>query len=184
MTLRRLLPILVLAVAAAFAAPGAASAATPCWKQVINDWLADGRIDRIYEDSCYAKALDELPQDLEEYSSLADEIQVAREAAASGDPAPDLPGGPGDLEGGGGDGDGEGSDERAAPGTPFSSDGDDDDRGPLEELLVKIGPRNADDVPLPLLILGGIATLLIATGAAGMVARRTAGRRIQSPPQP
>jgi hypothetical protein len=176
--LRRLLLTILLAVAASAVGPGTASAATPCWKQVINDWLADGRIDRIYEDACYAKALEELPQDLREYSALADEIELARAAAQRGQlpPRRSTPGG-GGAEG----------DERTIPGTPFSNPGGGDgerNRGAFRSLLVKVGPKNADEVPIPLLVLGAIATLLMATGAAGMVARRTSGRRIQPDPQP
>ena len=168
----------MLVLAAAFAAPGTASAAAPCWKQVINDWLADGRIDRIYDDSCYAKAIEALPQDLEDYSSLRDEIELAREAAQRGQLPPAS-------------GSGEGEDGRVSPAPPFSgpggggsSGGDERDKGFLKSFLVKVGPKNADEVPLPLLILGAIATLLIAAGAAGMVARKTSARRIQGHPQP
>ena len=170
MTLKRLLPLLLVAAVAAVAAPGSASAAVPCWKQVMNDWLADGRIDRIYEDSCYAKALEELPQDLEEYSSVADEIALARDAAQRGELPPRSPGG------------GDDGDDRLSPGPGLSGNDDGDGRGPLESFLVKIGPKNADEVPLPLLVLGAIATLLMATGAAGMVARRTQQRRLGEQP--
>jgi len=169
---RRLLLILALAgaaVTAALAAPAPAAAATPCWRQVVNDWLRDGKIDRIYEDVCYAEALDHLPTDLEEYSSLGDDIRLARTAARSnelpsfqqGKGAPGVPpvagGGPG--------------------GGPAGSSGAGGD-GAVENLLRKIGPRNAEEVPIPLLVLGAIATLLMAFGAAGMVARRTAHRRL------
>ena len=171
----------MLVLAAAFAAPGNASAAAPCWKQVINDWLADGRIDRIYDDSCYARAIEELPQDLEDYSSLRDEIELAREAAQRNQLPPASGGGSGD----------EGEDGRLSPAPPFSDPGDggttggaERDKGFLKSFLVKVGPKNADEVPLPLLVLGAIATLLIAAGAAGMVARKTSARRIQGHPQP
>jgi hypothetical protein len=152
------LPLLVI-VAALAAAP--ASAATPCWKKVVNDWLKDGRIDAIYDDVCYEQALDNLPTDLEEYSSLGDDIELAREAATRGE-LPEFQQGKGvpPVVGGGGD-DGGGSDDGALP-----------------NLLRTIGPRNAEDVPIPLLVLGAIATLLMASGAAGMVARRTAHRRL------
>ena len=170
MTLR-LPALLLLALVAAFAAPGTAAAAAPCWKQVVDDWMDNGRIDRIYEDECYAKALEEIPDDLREYSALEDEIAVAREFALRDQLPPD-------------DGD-----ERVGQAPPFSgSGGNDDDNGggggggPIGDFFRAIGPKNADDVPLPLLVLGGIATLLMATGAAGMVARRTSARRIQGTP--
>lgn len=155
--------------------PATASAAAPCWKQVINDWLADGRIDKIYDDACYAKALEELPQDLEDYSSLADEISLARESAQRGELPP---------SGGDGGGDGSGGGGRISPTPPFSGSGDtaERDSGFVKRFLVAVGPKDADRVPLPLLVLGAIATLLMAAGAAGMVARRTSARRMQGHP--
>ena len=170
----RLPALLLVALVAAFAAPGTAAAAAPCWKQVVDDWMDNGRIDRIYEDECYAKALEEIPDDLREYSALEDEIAVAREFAQRDQLPPSGP---------------KGEDGRVSPTPPFSGGGDDGDSGggaggggPIGDFFRAIGPKNADDVPLPLLVLGGIATLLMATGAAGMVARRTSTRRIQRQP--
>jgi hypothetical protein len=175
LTLRLVLIVAVAfaALTAALASPAPAAAATPCWKKVVNDWLKDGRIDEIYEDVCYAQALQNLPTDLEEYSSLGDDIRVARTAAQRGElPAfqqgvgapgkDDASAGPvpiGGSSGGSGGGSGRGD-------------------GAVRKLLVRIGPSNAEDVPIPLLVLGAIATLLMASGAAGMVARRTAHRRL------
>ena len=133
----------------------------PCWKDVINDWLNDGRIDRVYQDSCYAQALDHLPTDLKEYSSLGDDINLARELALRGEAPP-----------GGGGGNGTGP-----TGGPGPDGGSDREKGFIRELLVTVGPGNADEVPIPLLVLGALATLLMAAGAAGMVARRTQHRR-------
>ena len=42
----------------------------------------------------------------------------------------------------------------------------------------KIGPRNADSIPLPLIILAGLALLLIAAGGAGLVSRRLRARKV------
>lgn len=169
--MRTLVSTLVLLAALAFAVPAQAAPA-PCWKRVINDWLADGRIDRIYEDECYAKALAELPQDLEEYSSLADEIQIARDFAQRGQKAPDT-----------GDGTGEAGGGAIPPDDEGGGGGGGESEGWLPTVLKDIGPKNADEVPIPLLVLGGIATLLMAIGAAGMVARRTAHRRLGDQPQ-
>ena len=51
----------------------------------------------------------------------------------------------------------------------------------FKEAFNKIGPRNADSVPLPLLILGGLSVLLIAAGAGGLVSRRLRTRRVPAP---
>jgi len=45
------------------------------------------------------------------------------------------------------------------------------------EAFNKVGPRNADSIPLPLIILAGLALLLIAAGGAGLVSRRLRARR-------
>jgi hypothetical protein len=39
--------------------------------------------------------------------------------------------------------------------------------------------KHADSVPIPLIILGAVALLLMAAGAAGFLARRTRTRRLQ-----
>ena len=57
---------LVLAGAAATAAPAMAASPGPCWKRLINDWY-DGRIDGTYPVSCYTQALKHLPADVDAY---------------------------------------------------------------------------------------------------------------------
>ena len=64
-------------------APGRAAAATPCWKQIVTDWSVDGSIDKTYTVSCYRAALNNLPEDVRDYTSLGDDIQSAIQAAAS-----------------------------------------------------------------------------------------------------
>lgn len=49
------------------------------------------------------------------------------------------------------------------------------DNGPVGTALGKVG-HDADSVPLPLIILGVLALLLIAGGAAGMIVRRSQAR--------
>ena len=61
------------------------------------------------------------------------------------------------------------------------SDGSDDP--PTETTAVSpVDPESASSVPIPLLILAGLALLLIAGGSAGYVIRRVQARRL--PPQP
>jgi hypothetical protein len=57
-------------------------------------------------------------------------------------------------------------------------------KGPIGDLLDEIGPKNADSVPVPLIVLAGIATLLLAAAAAGFVARRVQSRRVRITPDP
>jgi len=182
---KRLLILLALAAAAfavALAAPGAADAAKPCWVRLINDWF-DGRIDKSYPVNCYRAAIKNLPEDVEAYSNAREEIQRALLAAINkskregdtltgSDPVPPQTGAttgpigrtstlPGGTDTTGGDGE-------AVPGT-----GDGGDDGPLGVLK----PANADSVPVPLLVLAGLALVLLAAASAGFVARRLQARR-------
>ena len=73
--------LLVLAVAAgAFLLAGPAAAKDPCWKTLIDDWY-DGRIDSVYPVACYRAALEHMPEDVAQYSSLGDDINRALQAA-------------------------------------------------------------------------------------------------------
>jgi hypothetical protein len=143
-------------LALAFGA-SAASAATPCWRQIQNEWVNNQPISTTYPLSCYREAIEHVPEDLRQYSSIEEDIRAARQLAASnrtlqGSNSPDQPGTAGR--------------ERGPDQTLFTKG------------LNKLGPDNADSVPLPLLILGGLALLLIAAGAAGLVSRRLKARKV------
>ena len=43
-------------------------------------------------------------------------------------------------------------------------------------------PANADSIPVPLLVLAGVAMLLLAAAAAGFVAKRIQERRVPVAP--
>jgi hypothetical protein len=147
--------LLAVLLTAVLLAPGRAAAATPCWKQIVNDWSADGSIDKTYSVNCYRDALKNLPEDVRDYTSLGDDIQSALQAAASSRaPARQLAGSAG----------------RSLQSRDISS----------------LGPSNADSIPLPLLVLAGLASLLLAGGAAGAVSRRLDARRAPAsgPPRP
>lgn len=143
-----------------------ASAATPCWKTLLNDWY-DGRIDKTYPRHCYDDALKHLPADVQTYSSAKDDIQRALQSAIANEKrlghktGPDvlIPPGPG----GGKTGNGK---------TP----GRKPEKG-LTGLADKLNPGSASSLPLPLLVLGGLALVLVAAGGAGLVAKRIQARR-------
>ena len=168
---------LVLAVAAA--GPAAASA---CGDKVIDDWYDDGRVDGSYELHCYDDAIDALPRDVKDYSSAKDDIERALQnrlndkpaPPATTDPSPDEPGvgTPEDL-----DGDGIPNEEDPSPGKP----GDDDDDGGPEAGAGDVDTAAADSVPVPLLVLAGLALLLVAAGSAGYITRRLQARRLPPP---
>ncbi len=54
-----------------------AAAKPPCWKQVVQDWFEDSRIDRTYPRHCYSDALKNVPNDVKDYSSFEEDIQSA-----------------------------------------------------------------------------------------------------------
>jgi len=56
--------------------PSVASAAD-CWKELVNDYWADNRVDRTYPISCYREAMEKLPRDVQEYSDAQDDLRRA-----------------------------------------------------------------------------------------------------------
>ncbi len=143
-----------------------ASAAASCGRQVIDDWYDDGRVDGTYALHCYDDAIEILPRDVRDYSSAKDDIERALQAKLRGEPAPPATTDPSpdDEEPGG-----------SPPGTPPGTGGTD---GP--EVTPPLGD-SASSVPIPLLILAGLALLLVAGGSAGYVIRRLQSRRIPPP---
>src|SRR3954469_3709870 len=106
--MRRLLFIVVAAcVTVAVASPAVARAATPCYKQVIADWSADGVINGHLSAACLRKAIKKTPEDLRDYSSIIDDINAALLGGVSvkngtnndgGTPGPGATGGGGRAE--------------------------------------------------------------------------------------
>ncbi len=56
--------------------------------------------------------------------------------------------------------------------------------GSAQGVLDKIGPDSADGLPLPLLIVAGLALLLLAAGSAGLITRRVQARKARPPVVP
>jgi hypothetical protein len=50
-------------------------------------------------------------------------------------------------------------------------------KGGLTKLADKLNPSSPSSLPLPLLVLGALAILLVAAGGAGLLAKRFQGRR-------
>jgi hypothetical protein len=154
----------------ATASPALAAKSQPCWKQVINDWSQDGSIDGAYSAKCIEEALDRVPEDIRAYSDFEEQAKAARLAAGRA------------LQSSGGSGsnnqaEGEsGSEDEAAPIKPQEPE-----TGPKDETLIEsalgTNGNNADSVPLPLLILLGVAGALITAGALGFGARKLRAHR-------
>lgn len=161
--------MLVAALAALLvsAAPGAA--AQSCGRKVLNDWY-DGRVDGTYPLHCYDDAIEIIPRDVRDYSSAEDDIKRALQAAMRGEPAPPNKNGP------------PGQDDEPVdkpgltpPGTPPDSD---PPSGP--DALPPVG-ESASSIPIPLLVLAGLALLLVLGGSAGYAVRRLQNRRMPPP---
>jgi hypothetical protein len=175
----RLVAILAAVAAALAATTGAASAKPSCGQQVIDDWYGSttGQLSRIYPIRCYRDALKIVGHetDLEVYSNARSDIQRAMALAIA-------------LGKNGGGPDGGSSDSTVLPsflGGPDAKNGGHpptstepyppkDDSGPISNALHS---SSASSVPVPAIVLGGIAALLLALGSAAYLARRRQLRR-------
>lgn len=166
------------ALVAAFAFLGAsavpAPAATPCWKLLLNDWY-DGTISNIYPIPCYHEAINHLPTDVQVYSSARDDILRALQQAVQNqkktkktvtaiETGATTPGRTSST------------DTTTTPVTQKTPTTPKKKRGPIGKALRDITPGGADSFPLPLLILGLLAILLVLAGLGGMAWRRYQGR--------
>jgi hypothetical protein len=140
--------------------PGRAVAATPCWKQVLNDW-SNNRAIGVYPLHCYRDAIKNLPEDLRDYSNAADDINAAlqaqiahRENRTTQGISP--PAG-GSSNGNGGNG---------------SASGADPSPSAYRRAVDNLGTSNADAVPIPLLVLASLGAALLALAAGMTVTKR------------
>jgi hypothetical protein len=171
--------VLVVLALAAFA-PATANAAVPCRDRIYNDWYADGKIATTYSMGCYRDALKNIPPDARTYSSLADDIRSAMrgaQARKAGHSVPaqigkgvepaaatvsTTPKSPPAKEPGGR----KTAMSHESPSTQSSQT--------LPTSTVASDPTSGSSsgVPVPLIVLGALALLLIAVGAAGAIAKR------------
>ena len=163
----------VTGAALALAAP-AANAAKPCWERVLDDWVDNGRIDGVYSASCLEAARKHVPEDIRAYSDFEDRIDDALQtrsiAGVRGgtDTTPEKTSTTGDE-----------SSESGPEPQPKADPTGPRDEGPISAVL-STGTTDADSIPLPLIILAGLALLLMAAGATGLVARKVQARRSRS----
>ncbi len=174
--MKRLLLLAVLAVAAT-AIPAQASAAGPCRNDIYDDWYQDGKVASTYPISCYRDAIKHVHGDAQIYSSLIDDIRAAMQAAISRQHGSSNV--PTQV------GKGVSQSETASPGSAPSNGNEttsqsDATNRPDSSVGVSTiaAPPVADSsdgggVPVPLLVLGGLALLLAAAGGVGLLARRS-----------
>lgn len=131
-----------------------ASAQTACWKQIQDDWVDDGIIQGVYPLHCYSEAIKHVPNDLQQYTGIIDDISAARQRASR---LRFLTG--------------------RTPPPPAVASPKDPGGGVYNSALDKLGPTNSDSLPLPLLILAGLALIMLATGAVGLASRHLKARK-------
>ena len=180
--------LLALGAAGASAAPANLQRTTgTCWNDVVNDWLQhEPNVVGTYPIPCYTQAIQHLDRytDLQQYSSAADDIHRALLAAirnnrGDGGNNGSSSVGPGSSGGGGGGGPTSGN-SSGGSGTPLPSS----DKSFVTRLFDSVGPNNAESIPLPLLVLAGLAVLLLLAAAGTWLAKRLQSRRMEPAPAP
>jgi hypothetical protein len=155
--MRTLVTIAALAAVSALAlGVGSASAKASCGAAVINDWYVDGTIDHRYPAKCYREALSKVTDKMRIYSDLPEQLDRGLRQALTRD---------GILS------------SKHTIQQPSRSTASHRASGPIQRVLGELGPDRADSIPIPLMILAGVALLLIAAGAGSAIVRRLNGRR-------
>ena len=181
---RLLLPAALLALVAAAllaTAPAASAKAKTCGEKVVDDWYGDGRVDEVFPTHCYLDAIRSLPVDVKDYSNAEEDIRRALAYARQHKPDPGPTGGPAPTDSGGSVGAGPTTDPVDDPTVPSVTT---DDPGSDTLATPGVDTSGPSSVPIPLLILGGLALLLLAAGGAGYLSRRSQARRNGGPPGP
>jgi len=174
------LPALMLMLLAGTGGKVASAASGSCADQVIADWYDDGRIGKIYPLACYQQAIKKLPPDVLDYSNAKEEIRRALAFARQGKPDP-----------GGQDPTPVSTTATTSTATTKTTTSKTTSTKTDTTKTTTTPPYTSDSftpgttsttdtsgpssVPVPLLILGGLAILLLAAGSAGYLRRRMGG---------
>jgi hypothetical protein len=169
----RLAPVAAFLVLLVVAAP--ADAAPSCGRQVIDDWFDNSRVDRTYPRHCYDDAIELLQPDVRDYSNAEEEITRALQRRgrtvppppATTDPRP--AGSPDEVVG-------PGNKPPRPPKQPTTTAVDPPEVESPPLAAPPVPGASASSVPIPLLVLSGLALLLLAGGSAGYIVRRYQGR--------
>ena len=177
---------------AALAAQRSSAGQIPCWKRLLNDWY-DGTINNIYPIPCYQQAIKHLPPEISIYGSAKDDIQRAEQAAINHRSAPPEGGGGNATTTTGGSGagnqtppsmhtqtvtttkvtNGKTTTTTAVVIVPTSTSSPKNRKHGISGALADITPGDPQAFPLPLLILGAVAIVLVIAGGAGMLWQRS-----------
>jgi hypothetical protein len=153
-----------------------ATAAVPCWKTLLTDWY-DGRIDNTYPLHCYTDALKHLRPDIEIYSSAHDDIERALQSAIERQHrlgkavTPSTPLAPTTVQ-----------NKPVSRVTvtfvdtpPAAVTNRRPSRGPTRPRRIALAPvagSAGGGLPIPLLVTGALAALLVAAGLGTSVVKR------------
>lgn len=164
--------LLAVAAAALFVVAGPATAAKSCEQQVIDDWYDNGRVDKqVYEAKCYRDAIRSLPTDVLDYSSAKNDILRALSFAQRGERDPGrtaTTSTPTDT-----------TPTTPAPTTPEPTTSTPEPPPTTTDTpdvtVAAPAGESASSLPIPLIVLGGLALLLLSAGVAGYLTRRFRG---------
>jgi len=167
----------LIAACVLFVAPAAAFA--DCGTSIIDQYLNSGSVSGNYSQACYKSALRQIPTDADLYTDIRASITAAMSStgggsgSSSGQNATNTPGTttskpkPKATTTDAGTTDAGTTTDELLPVVPGTTDA-----GLVGNALNNIGPKHADEVPMPVIILGGLAALLILAGAGGLIAQR------------
>lgn len=194
--------LLALGASRAAASPVAMQKATStCWKDVVNDWLRNQpNVVGTYAIPCYTQAIQHLNKypDIQQYSNAPDDIHRALLAAmrdnhngpgSTGGSSSGQSSAPASSGGSSSGGSSSGSSGGKTPSSTSSNVKGTGDVAPVSKSLVtklfdSVGPGNAESIPLPLLVLAGLALLLLLAAVATWLAKRIQARRMAPAPAP
>ena len=158
-----------LTVALLVFAAAPAQAAKPCWERVLDEWSETGKIEGDYSAACIAAAKRHVPEDIRTYTDIMDKLDSYRQSATAGRTLQQV----GSAESGPQSGTGTGTRRGKEPEPSVNGK----DEGPISSVLGS-GTTDASSIPLPLMVLAGLALALMAAGGVGFAHRKLAARRI------
>ena len=135
--------------------------------------------DQVVPAHCYQEAIRSLPVDVLDYSNAKEDILRALAFARKGEKDPGPSGG---SQTAGNNGTNNPGTETTEP--PGDSGHPGPEGGTGTDAVDPVDTSGPSSVPIPLLVLGGLALLLLAAGGAGYLSRRSQARRDGGPPGP
>jgi hypothetical protein len=181
MVLRAVLVTAAATFALATAAPADAGSLEDCGQRVIRDWYSGGRVEAIYPLPCYRAAIRALPDDVLQYTDATTVIERALESARQGavrrpapsahetKPAPSPASKPSGAKAPWASSSPLPA-AKAPPAAPHPTSAP-----PHHPPRLASGPTHARaeaGIPYPLIALGALSLVLLASGLAAALARR------------